>query len=324
MKKFLILAIVLLTGCATPRAQAPAAVYDFGAQRLAAGLVPGYLDDKRLRASIWVPDVLAPVWLDNTAILYRLAYHDLAQVYAYGSSRWAATPAILLTQRIRSRIAMVNDAGVISAAEGARTNYMLRLELEEFSQIFDTTDSSRAVIRLRASLIDRRTRLLLSQRNFSIEQPSLAPNASGGVRALTEASDNLIGSLIGWLAEELPEGDKHAYIPYTQGINSGKFKQITAQLRRSASPDLPAIDIILNPAVNPHIFMSVMIHKDLFSKSEFHLFDEFATGRISTMKRLLSIAALFTLALLTACANKPQLMRPGFICEVRLIQLSNS
>jgi cholesterol transport system auxiliary component len=206
MKKFLLVAIVLLAACASPRAKAPAAVYDFGAQRLAAASgSSGISGDKRLRASIWIPDAQAPVWLDNTAILYRLAYHDLARVYAYGSSRWAATPATLLTQRIRSRIGAVNDAGVTSAAEGARTNYMLRLELEEFTQIFDTTDSSRAVVRLRASLIDRRTRLLLSQRNFSIEQSSPAPNASGGVRALTEASDNLIGSLIGWLAEDLPE-----------------------------------------------------------------------------------------------------------------------
>jgi cholesterol transport system auxiliary component len=206
MKKFLLVTIVLLAACASPRVRAPAAVYDFGAQRLAAAPDnSGISGDKRLMASIWVPDTQAPVWLDNTAILYRLAYYDLAQVYAYGSSRWAATPATLLTQRIRSRIAAVNDTGVTSAAEGARTNYTLRLELEEFTQIFDTTDSSRAVVRLRASLIDRRTRLLLGQRNFSIEQPSPASNAAGGVRALTQASDNLIGSLIGWLAEELPE-----------------------------------------------------------------------------------------------------------------------
>jgi cholesterol transport system auxiliary component len=206
MKKFLLVAIVLLTACASPRVRTPAAVYDFGAQRLAAASgSSGISGDKRLRASIWVPDTQAPVWLDNTAILYRLAYHDLAQVYTYGSSRWAATPATLLTQRIRSRLAAVNDAGVTSAAEGARTNYMLRLELEEFTQVFDTTDSSRAVVRFRASLVDRRTRLLLSQRNFNIEQSSPAPNAASGVRALTQASENLIGSLIGWLAEELPE-----------------------------------------------------------------------------------------------------------------------
>ena len=209
MKKFLILAIVALAGCSAPRAQAPVAIYDFGMQRLAA--VPGTIKtsgDMRLRASILVPDALAPVWLDSTAILYRLAYQDLAQVYAYASSRWAATPATLLTQRIRSRIAMVNDDGVVSATEGARTDYALRLELEEFTQIFDTTDQSRAIVKLRASLIDRRTRLLLSQRSFSIEQSAPAPNASGAVRALTEASDNLVGSLIGWLGEELPEESK--------------------------------------------------------------------------------------------------------------------
>jgi cholesterol transport system auxiliary component len=214
MKKFLILGIVLLAGCAAPRAQAPAAVYDFGAQRLAAVTgTPDISSGRRLRASILVPDALAPVWLDNTAILYRLAYRDLAQVYAYASSRWAATPATLLTQRIRSRVAMANDAGVVSATEGARTDYMLRLEVEEFTQIFDTADHSRAVVKLRASLIDRRTRLLLSQRNFSIEQSAPAPNASGAVRALTEASDNLIGSLIGWLAEELPEETSIPLIP---------------------------------------------------------------------------------------------------------------
>ncbi|MDE2366659.1 MAG: membrane integrity-associated transporter subunit PqiC [Betaproteobacteria bacterium] len=204
--KYLILAILVLTGCAAPRAQTPVALYDFGMQRLApAPGASGISGDMRLRASILVSDALAPVWLDSTAILYRLAYHDLARVYAYGGSRWAATPATLLTQRIRSRIAMINDDGVVSAAEGARTDYALRLELEDFTQIFNTADRSQAVIKLRASLIDRRTRTLVSQRSFSIEQPAPAPNASGAVHALTDASDNLIGALIGWLAEELPE-----------------------------------------------------------------------------------------------------------------------
>lgn len=219
MRKFLVLAIVLLTGCAAPRAKAPPAMYDFGAQRLATVPgSPGKSGETRLRASIWVPDALAPVWLDNTGILYRLAYHDLAQVYSYARSRWAAVPAALLTQRIRSRIAMINDAGVASTAEGARTNYMLRLELEEFTQIFDTTDYSRGVIRLRASLIDRRTRSLLSQRSFSIEQPTPTSDAPGAVHALAEAADNLIGSLIGWLAEELPKGTG---ILYQEDKNSG-------------------------------------------------------------------------------------------------------
>ncbi|SEL41445.1 ABC-type transport auxiliary lipoprotein family protein [Nitrosovibrio tenuis] len=206
MKKFIIFAILAIAGCAAPRAQTQIIVYDFGLQRLAAMSGASSISgNAQLRASLLVPDVVAPIWLDSTAIQFRLAYHDLAQIYSYASNRWAATPAILLSQRIRSRIAMANHDGVISATEGARTDYVLRLELEEFTQIFDTADHSRAIVKLRASLIDRRTRLLMSQRSFSIEQSAPAPNASGAVRALTDASDNLIGTLIGWLVEELPD-----------------------------------------------------------------------------------------------------------------------
>jgi cholesterol transport system auxiliary component len=56
---------------------------------------------------------------------------------------------------------------------------------------------------LRASLIEPGTRTLLAQRSFSMEQPAPAPNATGAVAGLTEASDRLIANLIDWLAQEL-------------------------------------------------------------------------------------------------------------------------
>lgn len=206
MRHFLVLAIMVLAGCAAPRAQRPVSIYDFGLQWLATASEAGEASsNKRLQASLLVADATAPVWLDTTTIHYRLAYHDPAQLHVYGSNRWAATPAVLLSQRIRSRIARINDEGVMSAVDGARTDYTLRLELEEFTQVFETTDQSRAIVKLRASLIERGTRLLMAQRSFHIEQPAVEPNAAGGVRALTEASDKLIGNLIDWLVEELPE-----------------------------------------------------------------------------------------------------------------------
>ena len=85
---------------------------------------------------------------------------------------------------------------------------MLRLELEEFTQIFDTPHQSRAVIRLHASLIEHNTRSLLAQRNFDTEQAAPTPNAAGAVRGLTEASDKLIENLVNWLGEKLPEETK--------------------------------------------------------------------------------------------------------------------
>ncbi|SOD42270.1 ABC-type transport auxiliary lipoprotein family protein [Nitrosovibrio sp. Nv4] len=209
MRKLLVLALMALAGCVTPRAQTPIAVYDFGLQRLATASNAETSGNRRLKASLFVADAAAPGWLDSTAIHYRLAYHDLAQSHAYANNRWAATPAILLTQRIRSRIAEINDGAVVSAADGARADYMLRLELEEFTQVFDTVDQSRAVIKFRASLVESGTRLLLAQRSFSMEQAAPAANAQGAVRALTEASDKLIGNLIGWLINELPRENQN-------------------------------------------------------------------------------------------------------------------
>jgi cholesterol transport system auxiliary component len=209
MKKLLILAILGLAGCATSKAQTGMAIYDFGALRLTAeSAFSGETRPKRLGTSLLVTDVAAPTWLDSNAIQYRLAYHDPARIYAYGANRWAASPSILLTQRIRNRIAAANDGGVASAGEGVRTDYVLRVELQEFTQIFDTPDQSRAVVTFRASLTDPRTRALISQQNFNVEQSAPAADAPGAVRALTDASDKAIGELIAWLMEELVEEKK--------------------------------------------------------------------------------------------------------------------
>lgn len=211
MKKLLILAVLGLAGCATSKAQTGMAIYDFGALRLTAeSAFSGETTAKRLGTSLLVTDVAAPIWLDSNAIQYHLAYHDPARIYAYGANRWAASPSILLTQRIRNRIATVTDGGVASTAEGVRTDYVLRVELQEFTQIFDAPDQSRAVVKFRASLTDPRTRVLISQRSFNAEQPAPAADAPGAVRALTDASDQAIEELITWLMEELAEEKKYA------------------------------------------------------------------------------------------------------------------
>jgi cholesterol transport system auxiliary component len=206
MKKFLVVAAITLIGCAGPRTVAPVAVYDFGSQRFSADVNSNKTAElPRLPASLLVAEASAPAWLDSTAIQYRLAYDDLAQSHAYASHRWAASPATLLTQRIRNRIANASRGVVVSMADGARTDHMLRLELGEFTQVFDTPDHSRVVVRFRASLIDRATRSVLAQRSFNMEQPAPSPNAKGAVHGLTNSSDKLIADLIGWLVEEIGE-----------------------------------------------------------------------------------------------------------------------
>jgi cholesterol transport system auxiliary component len=195
LRAALLLSLALLAGCAIPQARDGMASYDFGLLR------PDKEANPRLRHDLVVAAVSAPAWMDNSGIYYRLAYQDATRPQAYAQSRWVMPPAALLGQRLRARIAQASKSAVFAPADGVRADYTLRLELEEFSQVFDAADKSRAVVRLRASLI--RNRGIVVQQGFGVERASATPNAEGGVQALIAASDEAGNSLIDWLAANM-------------------------------------------------------------------------------------------------------------------------
>lgn len=196
LRAALLLSLALLAGCSiAPHSREVTASYDFGLSR------PDKEANARLRHDLLVAALSAPAWMDNTGMHYRLAYQDATRPQAYAKSRWVMPPAALLGQRLRASIARASTAAVFTPADGARAAYTLRLELEEFSQVFDTADKSRAVLRLRASLV--RDRGIVAQQAFSIEHAAATANAEGGVQALIAASDELGERLIDWLAANM-------------------------------------------------------------------------------------------------------------------------
>ena len=196
LRAALLLTLALLAGCALgPQSRQGMASYDFGLPRAEKDA------SLRLHQDLVVAEVAAPAWMDNAGIYYRLAYQDATRPEAYSLSHWVMSPAALLGQRLRARLARASSAGVFVPSDGVRAGHTLRLELEEFSQVFDTPDQSRAVLRLRASLI--RQRGVVAQQGFNIEHASDTPNAAGGVRALIAASDAASEQLIDWLALRL-------------------------------------------------------------------------------------------------------------------------
>jgi len=196
LRAALLLTVALIAGCAFgPRAREGVVNYDFGLPR--SEQAPA----ARLQQDLIVADVSAPAWMDNSGIYYRLAYQDAARPQAYALSRWVMSPAALLGQRLRASIARASKAGVFTPADGARAPYTLRLELQEFSQVFDAADRSHAVVRLRASLL--RQRDLVAQRSFDVDQAAATPNAEGGVRALVAAGDAAGEKLVDWLAANM-------------------------------------------------------------------------------------------------------------------------
>ena len=182
--------VVLLGACALPSGpqKAPAA-YDFGP-----GPAVGASPSVPVRPTLAFNEVQAPAWLDGTHIFYRLAYSDVQQLRPYAQNRWTMPPAQLFAQRVRMRLARSMDVVAIGDTTAGAT---LKLELEDFSQFFETVETSRAQVQLRATVIQNGK--LLGQRSFAVTRPAASASAAGGVRALTEAADAAIEELALWL-----------------------------------------------------------------------------------------------------------------------------
>lgn len=186
----------LLAACSIgPRPAPSVTTYDFGLPALerTAPAESG--------ASVLVPEVGAPAWLDTTAIHYRLAYLNPGTRRSYADSRWTAPPADLLSQRLRQRFA-VTGAVALTAQDNASTEFALRTQLEEFAQIFDTAASSHALVRLHATFVQRGAREAIVQRTFVVEQPAQSSDAEGAALALTAASEGVITQLLDWVKGE--------------------------------------------------------------------------------------------------------------------------
>ncbi len=213
-----------LTGCALPTAPPPPAVYDFGAS--APSPAPASLVNatnaptaRIAPVGLIVGDIEASPALESTAMLYRLAYANPQQLRPYAQARWSMPPAQLLRQRLRARLgeryallnagdrligsaaATTSTTGVGTAAP-ARAPLSLRLELEEFSQLFGTPELSTGLLRLRATLTQASPtgEQLIAQRSFTLKRPAPTPDAPGGVQALAEASEAVALEVEAWVA----------------------------------------------------------------------------------------------------------------------------
>lgn len=138
-------------------------------------------------------DVGAPSWLGTAAMQYRLAYADAGRREIFAASRWAAAPAELLEVALRRRLAAgEGDPG----SAGCR----LRVELDEFIQVFDAPQASRAVVEARIVLQAPRNEQQLARRSLSLNKPAASADARGGVAAFAALTADIGSEAASWLA----------------------------------------------------------------------------------------------------------------------------
>lgn len=143
----------------------------------------------RPAASAWplALEVRAPAWLDSPQIRYRLAYAEAKRLRVYSRARWVGPPAQLLRQRLEQRL------GLLPPGQGGAA-CLLRIDLDEFSQVFATPEQSHGVVCARLTWLDRK-RQTLAEGAPVIEQAAPSPDARGGVAALAAAVDRLGGEI---------------------------------------------------------------------------------------------------------------------------------
>src|SRR3990167_7531300 len=200
---YLVISAGALSGCALPDKPTRATMYDFG---------PGPWLTQSATHPASLPS-LPPLAidniatsggaLDNMAVLYRLGYADAQQLRPHSKARWSMPPAPLGRQRLRERLSQrravfnARESVALNRSQNAVLPWLLRLELEEFSQLFSAPDASVGLIRLRATLVEITPagERLLGQRNVVVQRPATSADAPGGVRALTAATDAAIEEL---------------------------------------------------------------------------------------------------------------------------------
>lgn len=189
--------LTLAAACAVPgRTNSPNARYDFGLPG------PGSAKSAVIRGSVLVPEVDAPEWLDASGIVYRLAYADDARTRTYAQSRWVAPPAALVTQRLRSGIERATQGRLVLPDSGAKADWALQVQLDEFSQVFEGPEASRALARMRATLVKLADRQVVAQKTFGAESVAATADAPGGAKALAQAADEVVASIVEWTADQ--------------------------------------------------------------------------------------------------------------------------
>lgn len=124
---------------------------------------------------------------DGTDMHYRLAFRNAAEIAPFAASRWAASPADLMRKQM------------LRAADGNAGRCLLEAEIQEFTQVFASKESSDARIELRAALLlpaGQFTKLI------AVTEPNAGPDAASGAGAFARAADRALVELGRWIATQ--------------------------------------------------------------------------------------------------------------------------
>lgn len=178
MKKFWLLcaASALILGCANTM-QAPA-LHDFGLNNS----MPSHYPQVSASAGI---HVVAPKWLNDVRIHYRLLYDQPTRVRFYNLDLWIAPSPDLLKQHLESK--------------RLDPNYSLIIHLLNFEQQFETPGNASVLLRFSAEVFAAGSKKRLGVKDFVLQSGKVSPDAQGAVKGFAELAEEATEQIRAWL-----------------------------------------------------------------------------------------------------------------------------
>ena len=172
------LLLAMLAGCSLwPEAPEPPSRHDFG---------PFAANQQSFPWSAVI--VTSSEWLEDTGIDYRFLYANPTERHSYTRDQWVAAPAMLLQQRLNRG----------QRPGGPR----LRIDLEEFEQVFDRPGQSRVVLALKATIETGASASNLAARDFRFESLTPSADAAGALRVFPILIRQAEVALSDWVREK--------------------------------------------------------------------------------------------------------------------------
>ena len=174
---FAFILVFLLIGCGAGTTASDPRNFDLGIDAPGAKLPPARIGPVRAAAPF-----------EATDMQYRLAYRNPAEIAAFAHSRWAAAPAELFRKQL------------LRAANEQAARCGLRVEIQEFTQVFTAKEASEARIELRVWLGTGPERAV--SRGWSVVEPNAGPDAVSGAAAMARAANRAVSDIGTWIAAQ--------------------------------------------------------------------------------------------------------------------------
>ena len=124
----------------------------------------------------------------------------------YLYTKWSDTPSLLIERSLyRSLTEKALFSAILSSTSASNGDIVLESDLHAFYHRFETDQPSKGVIDITYRLIDTKSKLPFASKRFLITQDAPSEDAIGGVKALTEATNNLTQQCTKWIEERTKE-----------------------------------------------------------------------------------------------------------------------